>query len=336
MKFSLTYIINLLLATTSKYPAPGPCTGDCWAHDPSLYQRQTDRRYFRFSSQDGIHIHEADSISGPWKATGVAFANGSIIQHRGRTKLWAPDVHYEPELKKYHMYYAVSTRGSHDSVIGVASSPDMTPGSWADHGAVLHSTDKSRYNAIDANWISVNGKPYINFGSYWDGIFQVPLEMDKKDPNKVTIKVEPGRSGAGPSLSNLAYNATGNHHIEGAFMFKHQEWFFLLFSSGKANGYEKNMLAQGEEYRIVMCRSKSSEGDFVDKAGKSCLKSGGTTLLASHENIYGPGGQGVFEDKEYGHVLYYHYADKNIGMSRFQYQLGWNRLEWKESWPIVV
>ncbi|KAL2812542.1 hypothetical protein BJX63DRAFT_396607 [Aspergillus granulosus] len=59
-----------------------------------------------------------------------------------------------------------------------------------------------------------------------------------------------------------------------------------------------------------------------------------TTLLASHGHIYGPGGQGVIEDKQYGLALYYHFADKLIGLSRFQYQLGWNRLGWNEEWPV--
>ncbi|KAL2831794.1 glycosyl hydrolase [Aspergillus cavernicola] len=314
-----------VICFASTYPSPGPCTGDCWTHDPGFYQRNSDGRYFRFASGDGIHIHEASSLIGPWKATGVALANGSVIDHPGRTKLWAPDVHYEPETKKYIMYYAVSTRGSHDSVIGVASSPDMTPGTWTDHGSILHSTSKSRYNAIDANWISDKGKQYLNFGSYWDGLFQVPLD------NMVKVKHD-----SETTASNLAYNSTANHHIEASFIFQYQDWYYLLFSSGRAAGYEKELPEQGEEYRIVMCRSKSSQGGFVDEDGKSCLKSGGMTLLASHENIYGPGGQGVFEDKQYGHVLYYHYADKSIGLSQSQYQFGWNRLGWKEGWPVLL
>ncbi|KAJ0414648.1 glycosyl hydrolase [Aspergillus carlsbadensis] len=324
MRFSLTYLINLVLAITSTYPAPGPCAGDCWAHDPGFCQRRSDGRYFRFASGDGIHIHEANSLTGPWKSTGVALSNGSIIDHPGRTKLWAPDVHYEPEANKYYMYYAVSTRGSHDSVIGVASSTDMTPGTWTDHGTVLHSTVQSRYNAIDANWVSVKGKPYLNFGSYWDGLFQVPLDNALRIPH-----------GADNEASNLAYNGSANHHIEAPFIFQYQGWYYLLFSSGKAAGYEKELPKQGEEYRVVVCRSKWSSRDFIDREGRPCLESGGTTLLSSHEHIYGPGGQGVFEDKKYGHVLYYHYADKAIGLSRFQYQFGWNQIGWKDGWPVL-
>ncbi|KAL2830823.1 glycosyl hydrolase [Aspergillus cavernicola] len=269
---------------SSTYPAPGPCTGDCWAHDLGLYQRHADGKSFRFASGDGIYIHEANSFIGPWKVTGVAFSNGSIIDHPGRTKLWisnslAPDVHYEPESKKYYI------------VIGAASSPDMTPGSWTDHGAILHSTVNSRYNAFDANWVSAKAKSYLKFGSYWDGLFQVP--MDKP------VKIQHGSES---TASNLAYNSTANHHIEAPFMFQHDE----------------------------------CHGDFVDKFGKACLESGGTTLLASHDHIYGPGGQGIFEDKQFGHVLYYHYADKSIGLSPFQNQFGWNEKGLDENQDDII
>lgn len=74
----------------------------------------------------------------------------------------------------------------------------------------------------------------------------------------------------------------------------------------------------------------------VDREGRSCLTdNGGTTLLASHGNVYGPGGQGVFEDSTRGFVLYYHYADRRIGLATEQYQFGWNVLQWADGWPTV-
>jgi hypothetical protein len=49
--------------------------------------------------------------------------------------------------------------------------------------------------------------------------------------------------------------------------------------------------ATGAEYKIMMCRSTSATGGFVDKTGKSCTANGGSILLASHSTTYGPGGQ---------------------------------------------
>lgn len=51
----------------------------------------------------------------------------------------------------------------------------------------------------------------------------------------------------------------------------------------------------------------------VDADGTSCLDHGGTLVLGSHDLVYGPGGQGVYDDPGMGPVLYYHYVDTSIG-----------------------
>lgn len=67
--------------------------------------------------------------------------------------------------------------------------------------------------------------------------------------------------------------------------------------------------AAGEEYSIRVCRSTSVSGPYVDANGVSCTASGGTMVLASHDYVYGPGGQGIMVDStEGGAVLYYHYG----------------------------
>jgi len=50
----------------------------------------------------------------------------------------------------------------------------------------------------------------------------------------------------------------------------------------------------------------------VDKSGVKCTAGGGTTVLESHDWVYGPGGQGVFNDPSLGPVLYYHYGKPNL------------------------
>ncbi|KAL2821860.1 Arabinan endo-1,5-alpha-L-arabinosidase C [Aspergillus cavernicola] len=322
---SLLPSLALLLAplTTAQYTNPGECTGDCWSHDPGFYQRVSDGRYFRFSTGGGIYIHASNSLTGPWEAVGQALPGGSSVDHPGNTNLWAPDIAHNPTTNLYYMYYSISTLGSRDSIIGVASSPNLTPGSWTDHGALFHSVANGPYNAIDANWISVNGRQILTFGSYWNGLHQIPLSGP--------LAVE---EGAQPV--NIAYNSTGNHAIEAANVFYRRGWWYLTFSSGRAGNYDTNLPAQGMEYRIVVCRSSSATGGFVDKTGASCLTAnGGSTLLASHGNVYGPGGQGVFQDSTRGFVLYYHYANPTIGLSRAQYQFGWNVLKWSGGWPSV-
>ena len=148
------------------------------------------------------------------------------------------------------MYYSVSKLGSRNSVIGVASSPNMQVGSWKDHGSTgLSSNADKPYNAIDANWIRIGDTPYLNFGSHWHDLYQVPM----KGPLKIT----------GATPYNLAYNDTGSHREEAAFEFQHDGFYYMTFSSGVGLGYDNKKPPQGEEYSIRVCRSPGGKGNFV-------------------------------------------------------------------------
>lgn len=61
--------------------------------------------------------------------------------------------------------------------------------------------------------------------------------------------------------------------------------------TGICCGYDATRPAAGAEYKIMMCRSTSGTGGFVDQNGISCTSGGGSVLLPSHDKVYGPGGQ---------------------------------------------
>jgi arabinan endo-1,5-alpha-L-arabinosidase len=90
----------------------------------------------------------------------------------------------------------------------------------------------------------------------------------------------------------------------------------------------------------------------VDANGVACTEGGGTVVLESHDNVYGPGGQyvasisllriistnrhrGVYTDPNLGPVLYYHYVDTTIGYSDSQKLFGWNAIDFSSGWPSV-
>lgn len=173
------------------------------------------------------------------------------------------------------MYYVLSKTGTQNSAIGVATSKTMEPGTWTDHGSI-GIPPNSDYNRIDPNWIMINGKNYMNFGSFWNDIYQVEMES-------------PLRIGSA-TPRQLSFNETLNHREEGAVMFKHANFYYLLYSGGIAGRYTATYPDEGEEYRISVCRSHTGTGDFYDRDGVSCLNTGGTLLLASHGQVYGPGG----------------------------------------------
>lgn len=101
-------LVFLFIALVNAFGNPGPCIGDCWTHDPGLYQRKSDGRYFRFATGDGIHISSAPSIVGPWQVDGVAMKGGSKIDHPGSTNLWvrpADDLYMRPIYTPSHSHH---------------------------------------------------------------------------------------------------------------------------------------------------------------------------------------------------------------------------------------
>lgn len=164
------------------------------------------------------------------------------------------DPEQAPDVQKvngaYHVYYSVSTFTSQDSAIGLATSDTMEEGSWTDQGSTGVSSSSSKpYNAIDANLFNDDGTYYMNFGSFWQDIFQAPM-------NSAATK-------AAASSYNIAYDPAGEHAVEGAYLYKNGSYYYLFFSSGKCCGYDTSRPAGGEEYKIKVCRSSSPTGDFV-------------------------------------------------------------------------
>ncbi|KAI0009053.1 glycoside hydrolase family 43 protein [Xylariaceae sp. FL0662B] len=306
----------------AEYPDPGACTGDCHAHSPALVKR-ADGKYFRFSTLDLITIATADDLSGPWKQSGSVIRDASVIDMPGNDELWAPDVAYIDGI--YYCSYSVSKSGSHESAIGYATSKTMESGSWKDQGAVVTSNNQSLYNAIDSNLVrdAKSNEWYLQWGSYWNGIYQSRVSIDGEKIGKPNQE------------HRIAYEPEGNHKMEGAFVWQHGDFWYLFLSRGICCVYDPDKDPIDQVYHVTVCRSKDHAGPYVDKDGVSCTKGGGTTLLASHGDVYAPGGQGVFHDDARGDVLYYHYLNLTEGVKYSQVKFGWNVLKWVNGWPQI-
>lgn len=188
----------------------------------------------------------------------------------------------------YYMYYSVSTFGVQNSAIGVAVSDSLDVGTWTDLGSTgVESVEGTPYNAIDPNLINAGGTWYMNFGSFWEDLFQVPMN----DP--------PEQANGTPN--QIAFDPVTTA-VEGVAMFQQGEFYYLFYSKGSCCGYDAELPAPGEEYKIMVCRSDSPTGGFVDANGTPCTEGGGTVVLESHGSVYGPGGQGVYDDPTHGPV----------------------------------
>ena len=169
------------------------------------------------------------------------------------TDLWAPDVSLVDD--EYYVYYSVSSFGTQISGIGLATSTDMSCGSFTDKGSVgVSSTTGKAYNAIDANLLNDDDGTYrLTFGSFWNNIYQV----DMKSP--------PTGVASGSTSVQLAYEPAGTHPEEGAFLVKYGSYYYLFFSYGICCGYDTTRPASGAEYKIKVCRSSKVDGGFVSQ-----------------------------------------------------------------------
>ncbi|KAI4910239.1 hypothetical protein J4E90_007672 [Alternaria incomplexa] len=292
--------------TDGYYPDPEPCRGNCsWIHDPSVIYE--NNKYWRFSTSGNIAIASAPFLGGPWEYEGALLQNGTSIQVHPDQDIWAPSVMKRGDT--FYCHYSVSRIGLQNSSIGVATSQSLEPGSWQDHGDIgLPLSDK--YNLIDPFVFQETPKDpiYFTFGSFWDDIFQV--ELFPHDD----LMAFGGWAEQNNRINNMVRNSTyGATVAEGAIMWKEKDFYYMVYSVGMCCNTPETpggLAPEGQVYHVVVCRSEVPTGPFYDQEGKSCLEeNGGTTILASHGDIYAPGGQGVMVNPENGRtVLYYHYG----------------------------
>ncbi|MFJ3176694.1 arabinan endo-1,5-alpha-L-arabinosidase [Streptomyces roseus] len=293
--------------------------GDLGVHDPVLVTGIGGVPYTVFStntpiqmrqSSDGVHFAPVGSAlpSAPnWWSSYTAGANNA----------WAPDVSFHNG--QYWMYYAVSSFGSKNSAIGLATSLTGAPGTWADQGIVISSGLLSLYNAIDPNLlVDKDGKWWLIFGSFSTGLYMTPL-------NPATGKLATPL----PQLTRIASRPVFPDPIEASFVYQHGGYYYLFVS------FDYCCRGINSDYNIRVGRSTSPTGPYVDKNGIPLQQGGGTPVLETHDWVVGPGHSAVTFDPASGKdLLVYHYYDgRQNGTSR----LGINCLEWDpDGWPRAV
>ncbi len=281
------------------------------SHDPTHMVKDGDR-YWIFTTGIGIWNMSSDTSDfSSWQAEPLVFPSGTwpdwvddyVPGFDGN--FWAPEIIYMNG--KWHLYYSCSSWGSRQSAIGVVASPSIADPLWEDQGMVVHSDNSKNWNAIDPDIFKDNeGKVWLLYGSYWDGIFITELDSTTGKP------INPD------SLHHAANNRCEAGHLE-----SHGDYYYLFFNRGACcSGIHST-------YHILMGRSASPTGPFYDKDSVATNNRGGTVFLHSDGRYIGPGHFGYGEDK-----LTYHYYD---GASGGAAKLKVASLEWGEDgWPIAV
>lgn len=318
-----TPITFFLLAALSLPAAAAPLTGNIAIHDPSIavledglvsfatgVERAADGGQIRTkTSPDGLDWQEAGALPGgmpDWVSTELGLTPPN---------LWAPSV-FEKDGSHY-LYYAASSFGRNDSAIGLMvndnlDATDPTSG-WVDQGMVFRSHRADNFNAIDPARIDVDGRAYLAFGSFWDG-----LSLLRLDP-------QTGLRAQGAEPVRIA--SRGGGAIEAPSILAHDGRFYLFASFDKCcNGIASS-------YRIMVGRADSVEGPYLDRDGTPMLEGGGTELLKSDGRIRGPGGQEVFMHNGAPWLAYHWYDRDQNGLPK----LALTPIEFDdEGWPVIA
>jgi arabinan endo-1,5-alpha-L-arabinosidase len=297
------------------YPQPGLVRGDIGVHDPTMI-RTSDGTYYTYSTHNGLEARSSSNRI-DFAGAGAALPNGAAwaAAYSGDAReLWAPDVSYQGG--RYLMYYSASSFGSNHSAIGLAVSDTGRPGSWRDRGRVITSSSGAAYNAIDPQLsVDAEGRWWLAFGSWWTGI--------------KLIRIDPatGNRHSDRTIHSLASRTRTDLGIEAPHIVRRGDHYYLFTS------WDLCCRGTSSTYRIMVGRSRSITGPYLDRAGRALTAGGGTEVLAAHgDRVAGPGGQSVLRDGDQDPLVYHYYDRADAG----RHKLGINHLGYDSAgWPYV-
>ncbi len=234
-----------------------------------------------------------------------------------RAGLWAPDVLFFNG--KYHLYYACSTFGSQRSAIGLATNPTLDPSNaaylWADQGKVIESSPGMPFNAIDPTVVlDADGKPWIAFGSWNQGIF-----LRRLDENS-------GKLPATDKAADHLAARPGRDALEAPSLFLRNGWYYLVVS------YDFCCRGVNSTYKLVIGRSRQITGPYVDRDGKPMLEGHASLLLRSYGFTRGPGQSTFVRQGNCTWMVHHYYDARDNGIPRVQVrEIYWDA----DGWPLA-
>lgn len=279
--------------------------------DPTAMEAKDGSGLYVFSTNPGITISRSRNMM-DWTRLEKVFPENipawAKTKIPGANTIWAPDI---VRLNgQYYLYYSVSTFGSQRSVIGVATNQTLNPDSpdyqWIDQGMVLESDPRyTDYNAIDsAMFVDADGRAYLFWGSYWTGIKAVEIDATTGKPfayqsftsahgtDQIDGENEQDALKIPVDYVAVARRDGADTSLEAAYVIRRHDWYYLFTSRGSCcNGVESS-------YHIVIGRSESPLGPYLDRDGKRLDAGGGTLLLESSERWKGTGHNAVFQTND--------------------------------------
>lgn len=287
-------------------------TGDLATHDPTIIREGAT--WWCFSTGPGVRVKSSgDGLN--WKQGTPLFDHEldwwkEYAPKKRTLDVWAPDLH--EFAGRIWCFYAVSEFGRNNSAIGLKSCTSLAQGDWRDDGLVIGTKQgRDAYNAIDPNLtIDADGKPWLVFGSWFDGIQLVRLDPATMKPTG-TVQCLARRDGG----------------IEAPVIVRANGYYYLFVSIDKC--------CQGvnSTYKIAYGRAVNIGGPYLDKSGRELLQAGGTILEEAQDHWKGPGGQDVYQNGNAWVLARHAYDANNQGKPALRISdLYWDA----EKWPTLT
>lgn len=322
MKFCKYLFLTLFISSFS-------WAQDISVHDPVVIKQKDT--YYLYCTGEGITCYSSKDLKN-WKREPSVFKEKPVwtdsVVPEFKNHIWAPDISLHNNI--YYLYYSVSAFAKNTSSIGVATNTTLNPADaaykWVDHGIVIQSVpNRDMWNAIDPNLtFDENNTPWLAFGSFWNGLKMVKLNPDllsKAQPEEWFTIAKRKRS------FELEDTNPGDAALEAPFVFRKNGYYYLFLSW--------DLCCRGEKstYKVVIGRSKTVTGPYVDKDGKLLNDGGGTLLVQGDKNWYGAGHNSTytFDGKDY--IVFHAYDVKQKGRPILEIeQLKWDA----DLWPILA
>ena len=300
MKKSNILALSFVICHLSFSPARAQ-VGEPYIHDPSTIA-ECEGKYYTFGTGGGGLISD----------DGWSWHSGADRPGGGA----APDV-----LKigdRYLCIYGATgggLGGGHSGRILTMWNKTLNPKSpdfkWSDAVEVCYSDGMEDQDAIDPGLLldPTTGRLWVSYGTYFGTIRLIEL-----DP-ATGLRVK------GNKEKDIAIDC------EASDLIYRDGWYYLLGTHGTCcDGVNST-------YNIVVGRSRSVEGPYIDNVGRDMFHGGGKMVIAAGDRKAGPGHFGRTIIDEGVEVMSCHYeADFDQGGRSV---LGLRPLLWKNGWPVA-
>lgn len=278
--------------------------------DPTVI-KAPDGYFYLYATENirNVPIYRSKNLV-DWRYVGTCFTKETRPQMVPDGNIWAPDINLING--KYVLYYSKSRWGGEwECGIGVATA-DSPRGPFTDVGKLFISSEIGVQNSIDPFYIEDDdGSKWLFWGSF-RGIYGIQLSDDG-------LSIMPGAEKV-----QIAGTLT-----EGTYIYKHDGFYYLFGSAGSC------CEGLNSTYRVVVARSESLLGPYLNKGGFEALENNFTLVLQKSNKVVGPGHNSEIVQDDAGQywMLYHGFdaADPDAGRKVYLDKIVWD----KSGWPTI-